>query len=236
MCEEIKRKDMKEHMQWNAEHSSLIAATQRESIESQEELKHEVEDLEKRLKTLEDKFASYPMIPPVHITLRGFDEKKAAKKSWESPPFYTHLGGYRLCLKIWSNGYQYPGKTIPTDAISVKLCSKKGENDDILCWPARFSVTLQLLNQCHDTGHYEVKQYFKWDQPAMDTCEVDWFTGPNMKPAPTKFIYHSALSLDIQREKEYEKVYQCTWTPLSSCHAYPDTHQCTAYITPTSFK
>ena len=37
-------------------------------------------------------------IPPPQIVLNDFDKLKNDGKCWYSPPFYTHIAGYKMCL------------------------------------------------------------------------------------------------------------------------------------------
>ena len=117
--EKFKRKDKEVHMVQRTGHLPLLGATQRRSIRSQESLHQKVKQLKERLKEMTEKLSNYPMIPPVDFTLQEFDEKKANDKIWESPHFYTHLEGYKLCLKIWPNGCR--GTASYTNAVTIKL-------------------------------------------------------------------------------------------------------------------
>ena len=46
----------------------------------------------------------YPR-PPWVVKLEGFEEKKRIEEEWFSDPVYSHFGGYKMCLRIDSNGY-----------------------------------------------------------------------------------------------------------------------------------
>ena len=67
-----------------------------------------------------------------------------------TPGFYTLTCGYKMCLCICANGY---GEGKGTH-VSVFLRLMKGENDDALTWPIRYSCTITLLNQLRDEDHH----------------------------------------------------------------------------------
>ena len=45
----------------------------------------------------------YPR-PPWVIKMEGFQEKKEKNEQWFSDPVYSHFGGYKMCLRVDSNG------------------------------------------------------------------------------------------------------------------------------------
>ena len=50
-------------------------------------------------------FFSKPLfISPPEIVLDNFEKLKRDDTEWFSPPFYTHIGGYKMCLSIAANG------------------------------------------------------------------------------------------------------------------------------------
>ena len=84
-------------------------------------------------------------IPPVDIVMVEFREHKSKADVWYSPPFYSHLGGYKMCLKVDVNGY---GDRKGTH-VSVFVHLMKGVFDDALKWPFCGDVTVQLRQiQC----------------------------------------------------------------------------------------
>ena len=74
---------------------------------------------------------------------------KKSNGSWYGPPFYTHPQGYKMCLKVYANGY---GRGEGTH-VSVYAYLMRGEFDDFLKWPFQGSVVLQLCNQLEDKYH-----------------------------------------------------------------------------------
>ena len=89
----------------------------------------------------------------IHMTvvrMPHFNRLKVNNKTWYSSGFYTHNGGYKMCLNVDANGDSNGEGT----HVSVYLYLMKGENDDTLTWPIRFKCTIILLNQLKDEGHY----------------------------------------------------------------------------------
>lgn len=81
---------------------------------------------------------------PVTFTIDNFSARKQNDEEWISPPFYTHVAGYKMCLAIYTNGNTESRGT----HVSVYLHLMHGENDDYLPWPFPGAViTILFLNQ-----------------------------------------------------------------------------------------
>eukprot|EP00731_Ephydatia_muelleri_P007194 Em0003g1442a len=81
-------------------------------------------------------------LPPVDLIMTDFAERKENEDFWFSDPFYTHQGGYKLCLKVIPGGLGVgAGKDV-----SISVYIMKGEFDDSLKWPFKGDITLQLLD------------------------------------------------------------------------------------------
>ena len=103
--------------------------------------------------------------PPVDIVLDGFEKHKKSNDIWHSPPFYTHLGGYRMCLEINANGFGNGKGT----HVSVFVCLMRGEFDDLLKWPFRGDVTIQLKKT--DPPHYQDIVHLNDSTPNKSVCK-----------------------------------------------------------------
>ena len=86
---------------------------------------------------------------PVNIIMADFEKHKRSNGQWFSAPFYTHLGGYMMCLKVNANGC---GRGEGTH-VTVAVCLMRGEFDYLLKWPFRGDVTIQLKK--NDPPHYQ---------------------------------------------------------------------------------
>ena len=82
------------------------------------------------------------VIPPVEIVLENFRNCKRSDDIWYSPPFYSRVGGYKLCLGVYANGFAAEkGKHV-----SVFVYLMRGEFDDDLKWPFFGTITMHLEN------------------------------------------------------------------------------------------
>ena len=86
---------------------------------------------------------------PCIIKLDSYAEKKAKNLTWYSEPFFTHPGGYKMCLEINTNGF----RTAKVQLVSVYSCVMRGDMDNILKWPFRGRIVIYLLNQTEDENH-----------------------------------------------------------------------------------
>ena len=88
--------------------------------------------------------------PPVDIVMDEFRKRRRTDDEWYSPPFYSHLGGYKMCLNVCANGH---GKGKGTHA-SVFVYLMRGEFDDDLKWPFSGEITVQLkMTNPHEPQH-----------------------------------------------------------------------------------
>ena len=139
-------------------------------------------------------------IPPVDFIMKGFLEKKQADKVWTSPPYYTHIGGYKFCLKVYPNGL---GRGKGTH-LSVYAYLMRGEHDDELEWPIEKSVTVELLNQRDAKGHHSITFHLNRYSDDNGTCTsrvVDKETACGY--GSTLFISHTDLSYNPATNTEY---------------------------------
>ena len=149
-------------------------------------------------------------VPPVEFTMMDFLHKKTANTDWDSPPFYTHPQGYKMCLNLEPNGCgtgkgthcmlpcvltvccPHEGRTCTVYSLYAALM--KGEHDDSLQWPFEGNIVVELLNWREDQQH--VVQNFAFSREnkincirvhRIDTNIGDWFGNH-------QFISHSSLS------------------------------------------
>jgi len=149
----------------------------------------QVERIEKQLERKELQQLNMKLgMPPFHFTMSNFNQLKTKKTSWYSHPMYTHTRGYKLCIAVvWEFSTH----------MSVDLYSMPGEFDATLQWLAKFTITLQLLNQHRDQDHITVTTQFQWKKPERGRQHVDYFT--------YKLIAHTDLELNAQKQTQYLK-------------------------------
>ena len=88
-------------------------------------------------------------VPPLQFTIHSVSTLQKAKLKWLSTPFYTHSQGYRMCLKVYCGGHS----SSEGSDVSLYVCLMKGRYDDLLKWPFRGTVTLQLVDQLEQKDH-----------------------------------------------------------------------------------
>ena len=82
-------------------------------------------------------------IPPVEYTIHNFSALKAQDKEWRSPPFYSHRGGYKMCIGVCPNGIG----NCKGGALSILYYVMRDANTEGLRWPATLTVNVQVMNQ-----------------------------------------------------------------------------------------
>ena len=116
-------------------------------------------------------------------------KKKATKIFTETPDMYTHPSGYKFKLRFYPSGI-WGGNP---HHMSVYLDSVKGANDDKLKFPARFTITLELLNQHRDQDHY-----------SRDIqCEMK--KGQTSLGIESKLVHENALGWNAVKQTQYLK-------------------------------
>ena len=160
------------------------------SLRVAEERPGDTSEILKRVHTLETLVA----VPPYYFTLTNFALHKRGTTQWMCPPFYTHLGGYKMAIEISANGEGY-GKG---SHVSVCVRIMRGEYDYILKWPLRASVTMQLISQRDNLRHHEMTTpFYLWAKVTDGVVGAGW--------GWDKFISHSDLELHDSRGTEYLK-------------------------------
>lgn len=106
------------------------------------------------------------LVPPIVFKLRNFTIRKARNERWSSPKFFSHPGGYRLCLSVDANGNAQNRGT----HISVYVRLVKSPNHSQLVWPFRGELTIEMLNQAEDGGHFSKTILFDWKESDVRNC------------------------------------------------------------------
>lgn len=88
-------------------------------------------------------------VPPLQFTIHSVSKLQNDKQKWLSLPFYTYSQGYLMCLKVYCGGHS----SSEGFDLSVYVCMMKGQYDDMLTWPFRGSITLQLMDQLQLKEH-----------------------------------------------------------------------------------
>ena len=136
--------------------------------------------------------------PPCQFVMTDFVQHKECGRMWQSPSFYTHREGYRMCLQMAVNGLSGGYDT----HISVFNYVVRGEFDTRLMWPFRGTVTIQIVNQLKDEGHHTRTISYTDTTPETSAAQVTdgerafgwgW----------TKFLLHTELGLSVANNCQY---------------------------------
>ena len=112
------------------------------------------------------KMATKPIFnPPPDIIVNEFEIRKEESECWFSPAFYIHVGGYKMCLSIFANGWGTGKGT----HVSVGVYMMKGEFDSHLKWPFKGEITVELVNQKEGGKNYERKPVKHTDSDRRDS-------------------------------------------------------------------
>ena len=85
--------------------------------------------------------------PPVSFTIPNFEGERRNDAVMCLPPFYSHNGGYKMCLVVYCNGYREAKGNYMTVLVNVL----KGEYDHLLHWPMLCSVIIEIKD-IHGAG------------------------------------------------------------------------------------
>ena len=137
-------------------------------------------------------------IVPVTIKMTTFNNYKKLATSWYSQPFYTSMGGYKMCLSVDANGC---GRGEGTH-VSVFTCLMPGEFDSQLKWPFRGSITFQLVNQLEDKKHKTgTISYTRASESFAQVTDGE----RSSEWGKHRFIRHSQLGLSVANNRQYLK-------------------------------
>lgn len=131
--------------------------------------------------------------------MTNFAHYEATGKEWFSPPFYSHIGGYKLCMRVDARS-QAVGAWM---YISVFFGLMRGEYDNHLLWPYRGAITCRLVNHRTNDGHVEFTVHFDARAPDSIAGRV---TDDDQAPyvlGYADFILHSSLCYNEFWNTEY---------------------------------
>ena len=115
-----------------------ISEPKKELVTSKEELPPILPDLDESRTVI-----------PVQRTIFNFTEMQKHKQEYVSKPFYTHPGGYKMCLWVFPHGCATSENTY----VSLFTSFMQGENDTKLKWPFRGTITVRLIDQVQNKFH-----------------------------------------------------------------------------------
>ena len=186
----IKRKSMKQHLDHAKDEHLKMTALECKNLKVQQT----------HLMLAFTKISPKPVfIPPPDIIMTDFERRKKGNELWYSSDFYTHIGGYKMCLHIIANGR---GSSKGTH-VSVDVFMMKGEFDSHLKWPFKGEITVELVNQKEGGKNYERKPVQHTDPDERDEWLKRVTEGDRGKGwGYADFISHSDL-YKPEEDKEY---------------------------------
>ena len=162
-------------------------------------VKQQEEQVRKLKLTLEhqrnDSEAKY--FPPVDLYMEDLQNYWEAEDQWFSKPFYSHPGGYKMCLSVYANGTSQGFGS----HVSVFAHIMRGGYDDKLTWPYRGNVQVDLVTDDEDI---EEDLKFTSKSPAKATKRVEYGDMNDYGQGLSRFVewdhvsYLSSLHFRVQ--------------------------------------
>ena len=147
---------------------------------------------------LEEQLATF--IPPFDIVMTDFEQHKKDGDSWCSPPFCSHTGGYKMCLRVCAKGR---GRGEGTH-VSVSVHLMCGAHDDYLKWPFHGYIIVKMLNQRREEKHIlGLLIHFNDSSGYEATARVVGHERAMVGSGCSTFIAHSALGYNSAKNTEY---------------------------------
>ena len=145
----------KQHKSLTEEHNKLLKKNETLTMKltmlsgKHETLSKKHETLQEQYKTLSDTVSllkeQYKLLTrkeKVLFKLPHYASKKMYNVELSCAPFYSHPGGYKMCIEVDANGYGVGNGT----HVSVFTKVLAGDYDNQLHWPFLGTVTYELLN------------------------------------------------------------------------------------------
>ena len=135
--------------------------------------------------------------PVAVICMPHFDDHRTNNRCWYSTPFLSQPKGYKMCLRVDANGIAASHGT----HVSVFICLMQGEHDEELVWPFRGKITVELLNQIHDSNHHRGTVQFDSQQNDECNSRVTSVVSGTGRGWP-QFISHKLLSAGLRSDND----------------------------------
>lgn len=107
-------------------------------------------------------------LTPFYFTVENYSHLKKNALKWFSPPFYSHVQGYKVCIEV-----DVAGSSVGQGShVSILAHLLRGEYDEQLKWPFRGLIKIKLLNECGDHNHFEGTIEYDDDTPLVNSGQV----------------------------------------------------------------
>lgn len=137
---------------------------------------------------------------PHHFTISDFKQRRENSASWNSTPMYVS-NGPKFIITLLPNGAI--GTTARGTHVSVALYPIVGESDDLVKWPIRCTITVELRNQLNNSNHYRIRRSFQWERPKKS--KTAGYFGTHIPENEHQFISHAGLEWNPQKQTKYLK-------------------------------
>ena len=136
--------------------------------------------------------------------MEGFQKKKEKNEEWFTDPVYSHFGGYKMCLKVYANGYGCGKGT----HVSVYVTLMRGDNDNHLKWPFKGTIKVSLLNQLEDGQHHTMHVWSPDEDIPQSACmRITKKERAQSGRGKTKYALHRDLVCQDVKNQQFLKDY-----------------------------
>ena len=126
-------------------------------------------------------------VVPVEVTMMDFEEYSSSFTRWYSPPFYTHDGGYRLCL--------FTRRRVErSQSMHIEVYLMRGEFDDHLQFPFCAYIVAEIVNQKAGENIEEVITFNNQDRVPAPLTRNSY--GHNSEGIPLFMLYRKCIVND----------------------------------------
>ena len=149
-------------------------------------------------------------ILPFEFEIKEFKKNWESGNLWYSPPFYTDINGYKMCICVEARGKD--GKYV-----SVTAFLMAGVADDDLKWPFREDITIELMNQASSSRWNPLSYFRSKKESHFKTFQFKTTRVPKSNRRVTsgeraldglrisRFIAHDNLENDSEEGTQYLK-------------------------------
>ena len=149
-------------------------------------------------------------ILPFEFEMKEFKKNWESGNLWYSPPFYTDINGYKMCICVEARGKD--GKYV-----SVTAFLMAGVADDDLKWPFREDITIELMNQASSSRWNPLSYFRSKKESHFKTFQFKTTRVPKSNRRVTsgeraldglrisRFIAHDNLENDSEEGTQYLK-------------------------------
>lgn len=127
-------------------------------------------------------------VPPIEFLVTNFAALKHCNLEWRSPPFYSHQGGYKMCVGVSPNGIHKGYGT----HVSLRFYKMLDLNSDGLKWNIKIRLRVHVQNQ--NTKAWE-KEHI--DDSVRSKPEANCL----VSSAEYNYLRHSELSAYVRNDQ-----------------------------------